>query len=48
MSNAIYACPAQSGPSRVLKFDNEKCVGCNFCVDTCPLDVMIPNPERCV
>lgn len=46
MSNAIYACPAQSGPSRVLKFDNEKCVGCNFCVDTCPLDVMIPNPEK--
>lgn len=46
MKEAIYTFPAFSGPSRVLKFDVEKCVGCNTCVDVCPIDVMIPNPEK--
>lgn len=44
MANA-YSMPSFSGPGKVLEFDQEKCVGCNLCVDACPLDVMIPNPE---
>ena len=39
-----YAMPSQSGPSRILSF-NDKCTGCNMCVNVCPMDVMIPNSE---
>ena len=41
-----YSMPSFSGPCKVLEFDKEKCVGCNLCVNACPLDVMIPNPEK--
>ena len=41
-----FAMPAQSGPSRMLSFDSEKCTGCNLCVNVCPNDVMIPHPEK--
>ena len=40
-----YAMSSFSGPSRVLKF-HDNCTGCNTCVDMCPNDVMIPNPEK--
>ena len=40
-----YSMPSPAGTGKVLAFDKEKCVGCNLCVDVCPLDVMIPNPE---
>ncbi|MBR2831868.1 MAG: 4Fe-4S binding protein [Oscillospiraceae bacterium] len=40
-----YSIPNPNGPSRILSFDAEKCVGCNKCVNVCPCDVMIPNPK---
>ena len=43
---AAYSMPSFSGPCKVLEFDSAKCVGCNLCVNACPLDVMIPNPEK--
>lgn len=46
MKDSIYAFPAYSGPCRILEFDQKKCIGCNRCVNVCPLDVMIPNPEK--
>ncbi|MDR1028836.1 MAG: 4Fe-4S binding protein [Clostridiales Family XIII bacterium] len=42
----VYSIPNQSGPCRVLAFDAETCIGCNRCVNVCPSDVMIPNPEK--
>ncbi len=42
----IYTMPAQSGPCRVLAFDDQKCIGCNKCLNVCPNDVMIPNPKK--
>ena len=42
---SIYSMPSQTGPCRVLKF-NKNCIGCNACVNVCPTDVMIPNPEK--
>ena len=41
----IYSQPSQTGPCRVLAF-SENCIGCNSCVNVCPCDVMIPNPEK--
>lgn len=29
-----------------LVFDESICVGCNNCVNTCQVDIMIPNPEK--
>ena len=43
---AIYSMPTMSDPSKILEFDKDKCVGCNVCVNSCPLDVMIPNPTK--
>ncbi|MDR1328569.1 MAG: 4Fe-4S binding protein [Oscillospiraceae bacterium] len=41
----MYSLPSLAAPCKVLEFDKDKCVGCNACVNTCPCDVMIPNPE---
>lgn len=40
-----YSMPSQSGPCRIVSFDAGRCVGCNLCVNVCPCDVMMPNPE---
>lgn len=42
----FYSMPSQQGACGCLRFDATKCVGCNTCVNTCPTDVMIPNPEK--
>jgi len=31
--------------ARPLLFDESLCVGCNSCVNTCQVDILIPNPE---
>jgi Na+-translocating ferredoxin:NAD+ oxidoreductase RNF subunit RnfB len=33
------------GPGSALFFDEELCIGCNICVNSCRSDVMMPNPE---
>jgi NAD-dependent dihydropyrimidine dehydrogenase PreA subunit len=43
---STYSIPNQNGPCKVLEFDKEICIGCNKCVNVCPCDVMIPNPEK--
>jgi NAD-dependent dihydropyrimidine dehydrogenase PreA subunit len=32
--------------ARPLQFDEEKCVGCNICVETCQVDILLPNPVK--
>lgn len=32
--------------ARPIRFDAQKCVGCNRCVNICQVDIFIPNPER--
>jgi NAD-dependent dihydropyrimidine dehydrogenase PreA subunit len=29
-----------------MKFNPEICSGCNACVEVCPDDVMMPNPDK--
>ena len=29
-----------------LLFDEKHCTGCNRCVETCQVDILIPNPEE--
>jgi NAD-dependent dihydropyrimidine dehydrogenase PreA subunit len=41
----VYALPNVTTPSRPVIF-TEKCKGCNLCVEVCPVDVYIPNPEK--
>lgn len=45
MNEPIYIVPNPPTPNRVLQFDLDTCSGCNMCVDVCPTDVMMPNPE---
>ena len=32
--------------ARPLLFDENLCIGCNRCVETCQVDILIPNPEK--
>lgn len=41
MSASITPCSA-----RPLVFKEEKCVGCNRCMNVCQVDIMLPNPEK--
>jgi len=42
----VYALPNVTTPSTPVIFNLEKCNGCNLCVETCQVDVFIPNPEK--
>jgi NAD-dependent dihydropyrimidine dehydrogenase PreA subunit len=42
----VFAVPNIATPSRPAIFNPEICNGCNICVDRCPSDVFIPNPEK--
>src|SRR5512136_1305163 len=42
---SVYALPNAATPGRPAIFNPEICDGCNTCVDRCPVDVFIPNPE---
>ncbi|MBO6010271.1 MAG: 4Fe-4S binding protein, partial [Oscillospiraceae bacterium] len=38
----IYAVPNVQTPNTPVRFNADICVGCNRCVEICPLDVFIP------
>jgi NAD-dependent dihydropyrimidine dehydrogenase PreA subunit len=42
----VYATPNMPTPSRPVKFNSDICIGCNECVNTCQMDIFIPNPEK--
>jgi NAD-dependent dihydropyrimidine dehydrogenase PreA subunit len=42
----VLALPNIVTPANPVKFDSEKCTGCNTCVNVCQIDVFIPNPEK--
>jgi NAD-dependent dihydropyrimidine dehydrogenase PreA subunit len=41
----VNAYPNATTPSRPVVF-TEKCTACNTCVEVCPMDVYLPNPEK--
>lgn len=42
----VYATPNIVTPNKPVIFDPDICNGCNICVETCQMDVLIPNPEK--
>ena len=48
--NAAYrkarALHNQVTPNQPILFDSDVCDGCNVCIEACPIDVLIPNPEK--
>lgn len=45
MSEKMYALPNRNAPIPLI-FDEDRCNGCNHCVEVCQMDVLIPNPEK--
>lgn len=37
---------AVTSSARPILFDEEKCLGCNSCVEACQVDILLPNPEK--
>ena len=29
-----------------IKYDKNKCIGCNCCVEACQVDIIVPNPDK--
>ena len=46
MSDRVYMTPNSPTPNKGMKFNPQVCNGCNSCVEVCPTDVMMPNPEK--
>lgn len=38
--------PFEMPASNPIIYDKEKCVGCNICVETCQVDILVPNAEK--
>jgi len=43
--NKVYVTP-ETPAADPISIDKEKCIGCNICVNTCEMDLYIPNPEK--
>lgn len=46
MTNVEFKVNFVPSSARPLLFDEEKCVGCNACVEACQVDILLPNPEK--
>lgn len=44
--NKVYALPNWCTPATPVTFNSDICNGCNYCVDVCQVDVLIPHPEK--
>ena len=46
LKEKVFALPNVTTPSRPVIFNPEICNGSNRCVEVCPIDVYIPNPDK--
>ena len=42
----VFAIPNVQTPSMPVIINPDACIGCNKCVEICPIDVFIPNPKK--
>jgi NAD-dependent dihydropyrimidine dehydrogenase PreA subunit len=42
----IFAIPNVPTPNQPVLFNEDVCIGCNSCVETCQVDVYIPHPQK--
>jgi NAD-dependent dihydropyrimidine dehydrogenase PreA subunit len=42
----VHAVPNLITPNKLIEFDEDICKGRNICVETCQMDVFMPNPRK--
>jgi len=42
----VYIQPNRPTPFHPVIFNEEKCTGCNSCIEVCQADVFLPNPVK--
>jgi len=42
----VYIQPNRPTPFHPVIFNEEKCTGCNSCMEVCMVDVFLPNPVK--
>ena len=45
MARKVYMVPNPPMPNGGIVFDEGICTACGACIDVCPRDVLMPNPE---
>ena len=46
MGEKAYLVASPMTPCRAIIINPELCTACNACVEVCPTDVLVPNPEK--
>lgn len=46
LKNEKFSAVKIPSSARPIRFDEEKCVGCNRCANICQVDIFIPNPVK--
>ncbi|MFX0057699.1 MAG: ferredoxin family protein [Candidatus Hodarchaeota archaeon] len=45
LNKKVYVIP-ESNISNPITFNPDICIGCNICIETCQVDLFMPNPEN--
>lgn len=46
MAGKMLCARSEMPASNPIRYDRDKCIGCNRCVEICQVDLLVPNAEK--